>query len=190
MDGPTQNPELEAIACMVRSLADQVGAFQRDQPPSPDTHREVADVSELARLVVALQADIADLRAELQTEVRTNVIVVDDGVRRVSITPGHIVVERRAEPADRRSGSSVHIRTSVRGAEVLAEAASADREFGVTATMNANWEGPHPVALIAAQTGPDSDHSHSSELRVEDRSDPATLAPRRDDRHRHRRRQP
>jgi hypothetical protein len=191
VDEPNRTPELEAIASMVRSLADQVSAFQRDRlpPPNPQTPCPMSDVADLARVVLELQSEIADLRAELLTEVRTNSIVVDDGVRQVTITPGHIVVQRRTDPDDRRSGASVHIRTLVRSAEVMTEAASADREFGVTATMNANWEGSRPVAVIAAQTGTDIHDANARELRVEDRSDSPTLAPLGDKRRRHRRRQ-
>ncbi|MET0146208.1 MAG: hypothetical protein ABW328_15715 [Ilumatobacteraceae bacterium] len=167
MDGPKQHDPLVAITCMMRSLTDQMNAFQRDQP-MPAARAPDGVVAELLMLVLRVQRDVEDLRAEIRSGIRTSSVIVDDGIRQVVITPGEVVVERKADPDDPRSGSWVHIQSFVRGAEVTIEAANTGREFGVTATMNANWEGDHPIALLSAQTGTAAGDEQVRELRVDD----------------------
>ncbi|MET0910228.1 MAG: hypothetical protein ABWZ99_12210 [Ilumatobacteraceae bacterium] len=171
MNDPSHSGELAAVACSVRALTDQFGAFQRDRRASAPTTVGDTAVADLMMLVQEVQRDVARLREELRSEIRTASIVVDDGVRQVVITPGRVIVERRPDAGDARSGSLVHIQSLVRAAEVTVEAASAERDFGTTATMNANWEDQHPVALVSAQTDLGSNHQ-ARELRVEDHSTP------------------
>ena len=183
MDDPGYSEQMASIACMVQSLTDQFAAYQRDQPalrsrlhpPSQPEGASEAMVTELAMLVLRLQRDLDDMRIQLRTEIRTTSLIVGDEVRQVTISPGEIMVERRASAGDVRSGSSIHIQSLVRGAEVRVGAAFRGREDpGVAAIINANWEGAHPCALISAQSDAVDGADEQEELRVEDASAPLT----------------
>jgi hypothetical protein len=178
VDDPGFSEQMASIACMVQALTDQFAAYQRDNPASPlevmtpasgSGRASEAMVAELAMLVLRMQRDLDDLRVEVHTEIRTGAVVVGDGARQVLISPGEILVERRATSGDSRSGSSVHIQSLVRGAEVRVGAAFQGREDpGVAALINANWEGRFPCALISAQTDAVDGDDGQQELRVQD----------------------
>ena len=177
MDDPGYSEQMASIACMIQALTDQVSASQREHPSQrpialgPPAGASEAMVTELAMLVLRLQRDLDDLRTEMRTQIRTRSVVVEDDARQVRISPGEIVVERRAMPGDARSGSSVHIQSLVRGAEVRVAAAFQGREDpGAAAIINANWEGSFPCALISAQIDAADGTGEQDELRVEDES--------------------
>lgn len=178
MDDPGYSEQMASIACMVQALTDQFAAYQRDQPSAPMRPTSVsrpsgaseAMIAELAMLVLRIQRDLDDLRVEMHTEIHTRSLVVEEGgAKQVTISPGEILVERRATSGDARSGSSVHIQSLVRGAEVRVGAAFQGRvDPGVAALINANWEGRFPCALVSAQSDVEDGDDEQEELRVED----------------------
>jgi hypothetical protein len=164
---------------MVQSSSDEFAASQRDHPggeahrtaTAPPAAASPSNVAELTMLVMRLQEDLESLRTQLRAEVRTRSIDVEDGDRRVTILPGEITVERSATTGDHRSGSSVHIRSSARGAEVRVGAAFLSRhDPGVAAILEANWEGRFPGPWSAPSATASTDTVTSRSCGSRDRS--------------------